>query len=136
MSTKVRPAFRFRWLWLVIAYLSLVLGVIGAILPVVPTVPFVLLAAFAAARGSTRLHIWVLTNPSFGPMIRDWERYGAVSRRAKIVATLMMAISAVLMLLAAPKLWIAALGTGCMACVAVWLWCRPEPVSGQKQQSP
>ena len=51
--------------------------------PGLPTVPFVLLAAFAAARGSQRLHGWLLAHRQFGPMIRDWQAHGAVSRRAK-----------------------------------------------------
>jgi len=50
-----------------------------------------------------------------------------VSRRAKILATAMMTASAALMFLTAPRAWMAAAGTGCMAIVALWLWRRPEP---------
>ena len=89
--------------------------------------PFVLLAAFSAARGSQRLHAWLLAHRQFGPMIRDWEAQGAVSRRAKRVATLMMAVCAVIMFLTAPAIWMAATGTAIMALVAAWLWRRPEP---------
>ncbi|WP_313918950.1 YbaN family protein [Tahibacter sp.] len=65
-----------------LAVVALALGVAGFFLPVLPTVPFVLLAAFAAARGSERLHAWMRNHASFGPMLRDWEREGAVSLRA------------------------------------------------------
>ena len=60
-------------------------------------------------------------------MIRDWETQGAVSRRAKRLATGMMAVCAVIMFLTAPALWMAATGTAVMTVVAVWLWRRPEP---------
>ena len=74
-----------------------------------------------------RLRGWLLAHRRFGPMIGDWEREGAVSRRAKRLAMLMMALCAGVMFLTAPKWWMAASGTAIMACVALWLWRRPEP---------
>ena len=118
---------RFRWAWWLLAYASLGLGLIGIVIPGLPTVPFVLLAAFAAARGSERLHRRLLAHPQFGPIIRDWQAQGAVSRRAKWLATFMMSVCAVIMFLTAPKTWMAATGTAIMTLVAVWLWRRPEP---------
>ncbi len=122
----VRPS-RFRWAWWLLAYASLGLGIVGIVVPGLPTVPFVLLSAFAAARGSQRLHAWLLAHRQFGPMIRDWQAHGAVSRRAKWLAVSMMAACAAIMFLTAPKWWMAATGTGFMTVVAVWLWARPEP---------
>ena len=116
-----------RWLWLVLAYACLALGIIGIFLPGLPTTPFVLLAAYAAARGSKRLHAWLLAHRVFGPMIRDWEASGAVSRKAKLWAIGTMALCAVVFFLTAPKWWMAATGTGIMAVVGTWLWRRPEP---------
>lgn len=118
---------RLRWAWWLLAYVSLGLGLVGIVVPGLPTVPFVLLAAFAAARGSQRLHDWLLAHPQFGPAIRDWRTQGAVSRRAKQLATLMMGASALIMFLSAPRWWMAAVGTAIMAVVAAWLWRRPEP---------
>ena len=118
---------RTRWLWWLLAYASLALGVIGIVVPGLPTVPFVLLSAFAAARGSQRLPARLLADRRFGPMIRDWQAQGAVGRRAKWLATTMMSACAVVMFLTAPKVWMAATGTGIMVVVAAWLWLRPEP---------
>jgi uncharacterized membrane protein YbaN (DUF454 family) len=116
-----------RWLWLILAYLCLGLGIIGIFLPGLPTTPFVLLAAYAAARGSKRLHAWLLAHRLFGPMIRDWEASGAVSRKAKYWAIGTMGLCAVIFFLTAPRWWMAAIGTGIMAVVGTWLWLRPEP---------
>ena len=118
---------RFRWAWWLLAYASLGLGLVGIVLPGLPTVPFVLLSAYAAARGSERLHRWLLAHRTFGPMIVDWQAHGAVSRRAKRMATLAMAACGVIMWLTAPRAWMAATGIACMAVVATWLWRRPEP---------
>jgi len=117
-----------RWAYLVFAWTMLALGVIGVVLPGLPTTPFILLAAWAAARGSKRLHDWLHAHRSFGPMIRDWEANGAVSRRAKWAATITMIVCAVIMFATAPKIWMAALGTGIMSMTGTWLWLRPEPV--------
>ena len=113
--------------WWLLAYASLGLGLIGIFVPGLPTVPFVLLSAFAAARGSERLHAWLLAHRRFGPAIRDWQAQGAVSRQAKWLATAMMALSGGVMLLLMPNHWWALPGIVVMALVAVWLWRRPEP---------
>jgi uncharacterized membrane protein YbaN (DUF454 family) len=118
---------RWRWAWLLLAYVALALGIVGIAVPGLPTTPFVLLAAFAAARGSRRLHDWLLAHRTFGPMIGAWEREGAISRRAKWTATILMAACAAIMFAVAPRLLYAAIGTSTMLVVAVWMWRRPEP---------
>jgi hypothetical protein len=118
---------RLRWAWWLLAYVALGLGLIGIFVPGLPTVPFVLLSAFAAARGSARLHARLLAHRRFGPMIRDWQAQGAVSRRAKWGATATMALAAAVMFATAPERWMAATGAAVMAVVATWLWSRPEP---------
>lgn len=117
----------FRWAWWLLAYLSLGLGIIGIVVPGLPTVPFVLLSGFAAARGSRRLHRRLHAHAQFGPMLRDWQAYGAVSRRAKILAITMMTACATVLFLTAPRTWMAVTGTAIMAVVATWLWLRPQP---------
>ncbi|HEY5971782.1 MAG TPA: YbaN family protein [Pseudoxanthomonas sp.] len=130
-GSRPRPS-RFRWAWWLLAYVSLGTGIVGIFVPGLPTTVFVLVAAYAAARGSDRLHGYLLQHPRFGPMIRDWQAHGAVSRRAKIAATLTMLVCAVILLLlmlsvASHRGWMAALPIACMTVVALWLWRRPEP---------
>lgn len=122
----VRADRSLSWLWLVVAYLSLAIGLVGVFLPLLPTTPFVLLAALCAARGSPRLHRWLLRHRLFGPMIRDWEADGAVSRRAKTVASSAMVVAVAIMLWVAP-LVLALLAAAVIGSVAIWLWRRPEP---------
>ncbi|MBA3929387.1 MAG: DUF454 domain-containing protein [Xanthomonas sp.] len=126
-----RPA-RFRWAWWLLAYISLGLGILGIFVPMMPTTVFILIAAFAASRGSERLHRYLVTHPRFGPMIRDWHQHRAVSRRAKWAATWTMLGSAAILLgvmlwTGSHRWWMVALPIVCMTTVAVWLWMRPEP---------
>jgi uncharacterized membrane protein YbaN (DUF454 family) len=130
-STPQRST-RFRWAWWLLAYVSLGLGIVGIFVPGLPTTVFILIAAYAASRGSDRLHRYLQQHPRFGPMIRDWQAHGAVSRRAKWAATLtMLACAAVLLAImvsvASHRWWMAALPIACMALVSAWLWMRPEP---------
>ncbi|SFF48539.1 hypothetical protein SAMN04488120_105145 [Fontimonas thermophila] len=112
--------------WRGLTLIALLLGLIGAFLPVVPTVPFVLLAAAAASRGWPAFEAWLLKHPRYGPAIRLWRERGAVPRSAKIVATLMMAGSTVLIAFS-PLPWAAKIAIPlAMFAVAVWLWLRPE----------
>lgn len=131
----MRPPRRLRWAWWLLAYASLGLGLLGMFLPVLPTVPFILLAAFAAARGSQRLHHRLLADPRLGPMIRDWQAGRTIRRRAKWMATWTMFAStlvlvAVVLATGSGRWWVVALPVACMAAVATWLWRRPEPPGG------
>lgn len=110
----------------ILAVVALVLAVLGVILPGLPTTPFVLLAAWAAARSSPRLAAWLERHRLFGPMIRDWQAGGRVSRRAKWSATVAMLACAAIMGWLSPR-WGALLGSLTMAAVGIWLWLRPEP---------
>jgi len=123
-----RPPVLVRWLLILVALTSLVLGVAGLFLPVVPTVPFVLLAAWAAARSSPRLSAWMEQHPHMGPHIRAWRRGGVVPRRAKWLATVMMAGSATGMLVFVGPRWPVVATIAVMVAVAAWLWLRPEAV--------
>lgn len=128
-ATPPRPASTglARGLLTAFALLCLLLGLIGVVVPGMPTTVFILLAAWAAARSSPRLHAWLMAHRLFGPMLRDWQQGGQVSRRAKRSATLMMTLCAALLPLSPAPTWATALSIACMAGVLVWLWCRPEP---------
>ncbi|MCZ2499023.1 DUF454 family protein [Xylophilus sp. Kf1] len=119
-----------RWLLLAFSALCLALGLVGVVVPGMPTTVFILLAAWAAARSSPRLHGWLMDHRLFGPMLRHWQDGRTVSRRAKWSATAGMAFCALVISLTAHRAWVAGLGIGCMALVLAWLWRRPEPRTG------
>lgn len=115
-----------RYLMFALAVVSLGLGALGLFLPLLPTVPFLLLATWAAARSSPRLQQALLNHPRLGPPIKDWQNGGVIPRRAKILATLAMTASAVMMVFVVSNLWVCVVAIGLLAAMLVWIWFRPE----------
>ncbi|CAM3885428.1 YbaN family protein [Rheinheimera salexigens] len=120
--------------WRLLAIISLVLGLIGILLPVVPTVPFMILSAWAGSKGWPALEAWLLSQPHLGPAILNWRLYGAVSRKAKYLATIMMLLSGVFIQFTPAPLWIKWLIPSIFLLVATWLWLRPEPKNPEPEK--
>lgn len=113
--------------YLILAYLSAGLGIIGAFLPLLPTTPFLLLAAWAATRGSPELHRWLYEHPKYGPQLIAWEEKRAVSTEAKILACTLATSSWIIMLLMTDG-WLVPTVTGILfVCGGTFLVTRPSP---------
>jgi uncharacterized membrane protein YbaN (DUF454 family) len=113
--------------WLVVGLLSLGLGGLGVALPLLPTTPFILLAAFSFARSSNRLHEWLITHDIFGALIDNWQRYGAISRRAKAVSVASMVALLVISLAMAAPMAVMVVQLVVLGAVAVFILSRPAP---------
>lgn len=122
MQTTSRTSF----LWLLLAWLCLAIGLVAIVIPGLPTTVFILISAYAASRGSPRLHRWLCDHRLFGPMIRNWENGHCISRKAKNCAALTMLLCFVIMLLTVKQIWITLFAGFCMAGVIAWMWSRPE----------
>ena len=105
------------------------LGLAGAALPGVPTVPFLLVAAACARRGYPDLSHRLESHPRWGSALRQWRRHGAVSVRAKLLATVMMAASFALLVTSGltwpPLTALAVVFLGVLG----WLWSRPSAIT-------
>ncbi len=107
--------------------MSLALGIVGAFLPVLPTTPFLLLAAWAAARGSPRLHKWLYSHPRYSAPLIAWEQKGAVSTGAKWVACVFMSISWMVMYVNIQSPVVPVVTGVLFVCVGGFLITRPTP---------
>ena len=126
------PPRRRRLPYIVLAYVCIALGAAGVVLPLLPTTPFLIVAAWAASRGSPRLDAWLHRHPHFGPTLRAWRDEGAVPTRAKALACSLLAMSWVAMLVFTSSLWIPLASGVFFVCVAAYVCTRPAPSRGAK----
>jgi uncharacterized protein len=122
-----------KYLYLLMGWLCVALGVVGVFLPLLPTTVFLLVAAWAFSRSSERWHRWLREHRHFGEAVRTWEAHHAMPRRAKRVAFLALAASyAVTALVFGPFSWTAIIGGSCIIGVALYIAHIPTLESRQK----
>lgn len=114
-----------KFVYLLIAYLALLIGFIGVILPGLPAAEFFILAAWAAGKSSPRLHAWMLNHQWIGPPLRDWKHGGVVALHTKLIATCSMLIAAIFLGLKVSHLPSLLFSWAGMTAGAIWLWSRP-----------
>ena len=115
-----------RIIWLIVGLIALGLGCLGVVLPLLPTVPFILLAAFCFAKSSNRLHGWLLPHPLFGKMIQDWRQSGAISTKAKKMATISIALVFAISVITGVKPLILTIQAAVLGCVLLFILTRPS----------
>lgn len=114
-----------RVLWAIGGASAMALGAIGLVLPLVPTVPFMLLAAFCFSKSSDRMHDWLVNHNIFGPGIRNWRAYGAISRQAKVLATLSIALVFGFSVVIGLRPMLLGIQAAVLGCVLIFIWTRP-----------
>lgn len=115
-----------RSLWFVVGIAALAAAVVGIALPLLPTTPLLLVAAFAFARSSHRLHTWLLDHSVFGPLIEDWRAHGSIRPRAKAAAVASMVGVLLLSLLLGAASWILAVQALVLFAVGAFVLSRPS----------
>ncbi|QTF91703.1 YbaN family protein [Halomonas sp. BM-2019] len=120
-----------RLFFLAIAWVSFGLGVIGVFVPLMPTTCFMLLAVWAASKGSPRFALWIREHPRFGPTVVAWEGERAIPRHAKYLAAAMLVFSMLVLALTVGILWLKLALIGGLALLGLWILTRPEPLLGR-----
>lgn len=108
-----------------LALVCIGLGAIGIVLPLLPTTPFLLVAAWAAPKGSTRLANWLWMHPRLSPILHAWRDQRAVPKRAKNTACTLLAISWGTLIIAGSSLPILAFTGILFTIVAIFVLTRP-----------
>jgi uncharacterized membrane protein YbaN (DUF454 family) len=115
-----------RFVYVVLGWVAVGLGVIGAFLPLLPTTVFLILAAFLFGRGSPRARAWLTGHRVFGPPILRWEATGAIARPAKLWACGAMALTFGLSWVFGVPGLVLALQAVAMAGAAAFILTRPD----------
>lgn len=113
--------------YLTLATATLLVGLAGAVTPLLPTTPFLLVAAWAAAKSSPRLHHWLMSRSFIGEPVLAWRNEGAIPSSTKRMALAMLAVSA-LSLFVISSNWLVVLGvSGLLGLIGLFIASRPKP---------
>jgi uncharacterized membrane protein YbaN (DUF454 family) len=114
------------YFWLLLGVVSLLLGLLGLVLPLLPTVSFILLSAYCFSRSSSRLHVWLVQHPRFGPMIADWREYRAIAPMGKRMATLSILVVMGISIATKVPANVIAIQAVVLFFVLTFIWSRPD----------
>lgn len=126
------PSKMARVLYGLLAYTSLIIGLIAIVVPGLPTTEFILLAAWAATKSSPRLSAWLENHKLFGPMLHNWRNGKVITRRTKVCATVSMVICSLVMWFTLKQHWPVYAAIAGMVLVNLWIWSRPERVTAER----
>jgi uncharacterized membrane protein YbaN (DUF454 family) len=73
-----------RFLYYLLGWSFLILGILGAFLPLLPTTPFLLLALYFFSRSSPKWSAWILNHRVFGPPIHRWREKKAIKKNESL----------------------------------------------------
>ena len=109
-------------LFLILGFITLILGIIGVFLPVLPTTPFLLLSATCFLKSSEKLYLWLVNHKILGLYVKSYIEYRAITSRAKIISIftlwLFILISVIFFL---EILWMRVLLLFIAICVTIYL---------------
>lgn len=72
-------------IWIIMGFLFLGAGVLGVFLPLLPTTPFLLVTVFCFAKGSKRLHTWLLSTALYQNHVKQFNENRSMTLKAKII---------------------------------------------------
>jgi len=124
-ETNVSKNIALRSLWFVLGFFFTGLGFLGYILPGLPGTVFILIAVYFFARSSPKFYNWLLNNPMFGGLIRDWRAGLGLPLRAKVMAVSLITLTVGSSAFFIPSLPIKLLILTCGLGVSAYLISRP-----------
>ena len=72
-----------KFIYIVLGFVFMGLGIIGVILPVLPTTPFLLLTAFFFAKGSYKFHSWFVSTKLYKKYLSSFAESRSMTLKTK-----------------------------------------------------
>ncbi|MGV6988290.1 YbaN family protein [Testudinibacter sp. P80/BLE/0925] len=86
-----------KWVYVLLGFIALGLGILGIPLPILPTTPFLLLALYFFGKSSDRLHAWFLQTALYHNYLKSFDEQRALTAKSKayilLLSTAMIAAS-------------------------------------------
>ncbi len=71
-------------IFVIVGFISLLLGIIGTVLPILPTVPFLLLTSYCFARGSNKFEVWFKSSKIYKKYLENFILNKSMTLKQKI----------------------------------------------------
>lgn len=109
-----------KYLYITLGLFCVGMAYVGVIVPGIPFSIFLVIAAWAFARSSPRLHAWLYNHPWFGDFLTNWTEKRVFPQKGKYLMVLVMASSLAFLWFTTGNIKAAAWSGGFMLLVAVW----------------
>lgn len=74
-------------IWILLGFISLILGTLGIVLPILPAVPFYMATVFCFAKSSDKLHHWFTHTPLYKKHLNSFVQKRSVTSMTKCKIT-------------------------------------------------
>lgn len=71
-------------IFVIVGFISLLLGIIGTVLPILSTVPFLLLTSYCFARGSNKFEVWFKSSKIYKKYLENFILNKSMTLKQKI----------------------------------------------------
>ena len=108
---------------------------VGVVVPGIPFSIFLVIAAWAFAKSSKRMHDWLYNHKYFGPFLTNWVQKRVFPTKGKYAMVAVMSSSLAFLWFTTGNIMAVAWSGGFMALVAIWAWRYPSTVAEHKKRT-
>ena len=123
-----------KYLYQALGFACIGLAYIGFILPGIPFSIFLVIAAWAFAKSSPRMHAWLYNHPWFGSFLTNWTEKQVFPLKGKYAMVIVMASSLAFLWFTTENVKAAMWSGGFMLLVAIWAWRFPSSVAEYEER--
>ena len=123
-----------KYLYMALGFFCVGMAYVGFVVPGIPFSIFLVIAAWAFAKSSQRMHDWLYNHPWFGKFLTNWTTKKVFPTKGKYAMILVMASSLAFLWFSTENIKAVAWSGGFMLLVAIWAWRYPGSVEEQERR--
>tara|TARA_Y100000385_G_scaffold104796_1_gene108536 strand:- start:1113 stop:1526 length:414 start_codon:yes stop_codon:yes gene_type:complete len=124
-----------KYLYMALGFLCLGMAYVGVVVPGIPFSIFLVIAAWAFAKSSKRMHDWLYNHKYFGPFLTNWVEKRVFPTKGKYAMVIVMSSSLAFLWFTTGNIMAVVWSGGFMALVAIWAWRYPGTVAEQERRT-
>ena len=118
-----------------LGFVCLGMAYVGVVVPGIPFSIFLVIAAWAFAKSSKRMHDWLYNHKYFGPFLTNWVQKRVFPTKGKYAMVIVMSSSLAFLWFSTGNIKAVLWSGGFMALVAIWAWRFPGTVAEHEKRT-